>query len=103
MPELIVQLPLAQCLTLENFHTFSVNEKYRGCDITSIKLFTHYGRPGYAILYVMGIDKNECKFTKEIEMTYSSEIVDINTGVAKLNFKRKNTETWYKLVQNVKK
>ena len=96
-PELLVQLPLNQCLTLDTFHNIVVNGKYKNAVITSIKLFTHYTKPGHATLYVTGVDENACRFTKQVDMTYVSELIDINSGVAKLTFKRENTETWYKL------
>lgn len=97
MPELLVQLPLNPSLSLEKFHNIVVNEKYKDAVITAIKLFTHYTKPGYATLYVTGVDKDACRFTKQIEMTYVTELMDINTGVAKMTFEKKKTETWYKL------
>lgn len=97
MPELLVQLPLNPSLSLEKFHNIAVNEKYKDAVITAIKLFTHYTKPGYATLYVTGVDKDTCRFTKQVEMTYRTELIDINTGVAKMTFEKKKTETWYKL------
>ena len=96
-PELLVQLPLNKCLNLDSFHNIVVNQKYKDSLITCIKIFTHYTKPGYATLYVTAIDKDGCRFTKQVEMTYISELIDINSGIAKLTFKRQSTDTWYKL------
>lgn len=103
VPELVVELPLKQQLSLNKFHNISVNDKYKDSTITCLKLFTDYTKPGLATLYVTGIDKDACRFTKQIRMSYITEVLDINAGVAKLHFKRINAETWYPLDKQLAK
>jgi len=102
------KMPLRNQIFLDFFLNMRVNEVYKGkAIIKEIMLHTSHQNPGYATLYVTAVDNNHCTFTKKFSVIYSTEILDIEAGMARLHLQidkhgeASRTPKWYVVDENL--
>ena len=103
MAELYVNIPLKNVIELTKINNLEVNKKYKNKTIKNIRLYSSYKTPGTAVLHISAIDEKNTYFTRNFDMEYVVESVDIDKNIAflKLNFKNHNYDEWYVLDSNL--